>query len=278
MYAREGGFIDGIDRFDAQFFRISPREAQSLDPQQRLLLEVVWEAFEDAGQSADAIRGSDTGFFMGLSWHDYERNVIGMNPERLDAYAGMGNTQSIAVGRLAFVLGAHGPTMQLDTACSASLTAVHLACQSLRLEECRMVAAGGANLMISPLSTIFCSKIRALSPDSRCKTFDISADGYARGEGCGAVVLKRLSDAVSPFRRNAMPHGWSSPLTTGTTRMRGCSAVWRTTGRSGGGSADTPRSAEAPARFWASIGSGAARRRPSRNRPRACGGTTSCGS
>ena len=228
MYAREGGFIDGIDRFDAQFFRISPREAQSLDPQQRLLLEVVWEAFEDAGQSADAIRGSDTGFFMGLSWHDYERNVIGMNPERLDAYAGMGNTQSIAVGRLAFVLGAHGPTMQLDTACSASLTAVHLACQSLRLEECRMVAAGGANLMISPLSTIFCSKIRALSPDSRCKTFDISADGYARGEGCGAVVLKRLSDAVADgdhiravIRGSAINHdGPASGLTVPNRRSQ----------------------------------------------------------
>jgi len=228
MYAREGGFVDGIDRFDPQFFRISPREAMSLDPQQRLLLEVVWEAFEDAGQSADAIRGSDTGFFMGLSWHDYERNVIGMNPERLDAYAGMGNTQSIAVGRLAFVLGAHGPTMQVDTACSASLTAVHLACQSLRFREARMVAAGGANLMISPMSTIFCCTIRALSPESRCKTFDASADGYARGEGCGVVVLKRLSDAVADgdhiravIRGSAINHdGPSSGLTVPNRRAQ----------------------------------------------------------
>ncbi|MGI9628139.1 MAG: type I polyketide synthase, partial [Longimicrobiales bacterium] len=196
MYAREGGFIDDIGGFDPDFFRITRREAQSLDPQQRLLLEVVWNAFEDAGQSAERIRGSDTGFFMGLSWHDYERNVFGMNPDRLDAYAGMGNTPSIAAGRLAFVFGAHGPTMQVDTACSASLVAVHLACQSLRIGETRMAAAGGVNLMISPLSTVFCCKIKALSADSRCKTFDASADGYARGEGCGVVVLKRLSHAL----------------------------------------------------------------------------------
>ena len=197
MYVRKGGFVNKIDQFDPQFFRISPREATSLDPQQRLLLEVAWESLEDAGQSADAVRGSDTGFFIGLSWHDYERNAYGMNPVRLDAYSAMGNTQSIAVGRLAFVLGAHGPTVLLDTACSSSLVAVHAACQSLRLGETRMALAGGVNLMISPLSTIFCCKIKALAPDSRCKTFDAAADGYARGEGCGIVVLKRLSDAIA---------------------------------------------------------------------------------
>ncbi len=197
VYAREGGHVDGLDLFDPHFFRISPREALTLDPQQRLLLEVVWEALEDAGEPADAVRGSNTGFFVGLSWHDYERNAYGMNPERLDAYSAMGNTQSIAAGRLAFVLGAHGPTSLVDTACSASLVAVHTACQSLRNGEADMMVAGGVNLMISPLSTIFCCKIKALSADSRCKTFDASADGYARGEGCGMVVLKRLSDALA---------------------------------------------------------------------------------
>lgn len=221
MYAREGGFVDGIDQFDPKFFRISPREALTMDPQQRLLLEVVWEALEDAGQSADQVRGSDTGFFIGFSWHDYERNAYGMNPERLDAYSAMGNTQSIAVGRLAFVLGAHGPTILLDTACSSSLVSVHAACQSLRRGETRMALAGGVNLMISPLSTIFCCKIKALAPDSRCKTFDASADGYARGEGCGVVVLKRLDDAIADgdhiravIRGTAINHdGPSSGLT-----------------------------------------------------------------
>ncbi len=221
MYVREGGFVDDIDLFDPQFFRISPREAQTLDPQQRMLLEVVWEALEDAGESADRVRGSDTGFFMGLSWHDYERNAYGMNPERLDAYSAMGNTQSIAVGRLAFALGAHGPTTLLDTACSSSLVSVHAACQSLRSGETHMALAGGVNLMISPLSTIFCCKIKALAPDSRCKTYDAAADGYARGEGCGVVVLKRLSDALADgnhiravIRGTAINHdGPSSGLT-----------------------------------------------------------------
>jgi len=221
VYAREGGFIDGIDLFDPHFFRISPREALTLDPQQRLLLEVAWEALEDAGESADAVRGSNTGFFVGMSWHDYERNTYGMDPERLDAYSAMGNTQSIAVGRLAFVLGAHGPTSMVDTACSASLVAVHAACQSLRAGEADMVLAGGVNLMISPLSTIFCCKVKALSPDSRCKTFDAAADGYGRGEGCGLVVLKRLSDALADgnhiravIRGTAINHdGPSSGLT-----------------------------------------------------------------
>ncbi|MFK7967416.1 MAG: type I polyketide synthase, partial [Burkholderiaceae bacterium] len=197
MYTREAAFIDGMADFDPEFFRISPREALKLDPQQRLLLETCWEALEHAGQNPQGIRGSDTGFYMGLSWHDYERNAFGMDPNAIDAYSGMGNTPSIAVGRLAFTLGVHGPTAQVDTACSASLTAVHLACTALRRGEASMMLAGGVNLMISPLSTVFCSKIKALAPNGRCKTFDESADGYGRGEGCGVVVLKRLSDAVA---------------------------------------------------------------------------------
>ena len=197
MYVREGAFLGQVDQFDPQFFRISPREAISLDPQQRLLLEVVWESLENAGYASERLRGTQTGIYMGLSWHDYERDVFGVDGARLDAYAGMGNTPSIAVGRLAYFLGVHGPTMQLDTACSASLVSVHVACQALRAKECEMAIAGGVNLMISPLSTIFCCRIQALAPDNRCKTFDASANGYGRGEGCGAVVLKRLSDALA---------------------------------------------------------------------------------
>ena len=228
MYTSDGGFLSHIDQFDPQFFRISPREAVSLDPQQRLLLEVVWEALENAGLAADRLRGSRTGFFIGLSWHDYERELVGIDPLRLDSYAGLGNSQSIAVGRLAYVLGVHGPTTLVDTACSASLVAVHLACQSLRLGEADLVLAGGVNLMISPLSTIFCCKIRALSPTGRCHTFDAAADGYVRGEGGGVVVLKRWRDAIADgdnilalIRGSAINHdGPSSGLTVPNRRAQ----------------------------------------------------------
>ena len=221
MYTRQAGFIDGVADFEPEFFRISPREALKLDPQQRLLLEVCWEAIEHAGINPETLRGSMTGFYMGLSWHDYERNSYGMDAREIDAYSGMGNTPSIAVGRLAFTFGAHGPTAQVDTACSASLTSVHFACQALQRGDASMMLAGGVNLMISPLSTVFCSKIKALAPDGRCKTFDESADGYGRGEGCGVVVLKRLSDAVrdgdnvlAVIRGTAINHdGPSSGLT-----------------------------------------------------------------
>ncbi len=221
MATREAAFIEGAADFDAEFFRISPREARSMDPQQRLLLQVCWEALEHAGQNPDQVRNSQTGFFMGLSWHDYERNAFGLDAEQIDAYSGMGNTPSIAVGRLAFMLGAHGPTAQVDTACSASLTAVHLACRALQRREAGMMLAGGVNLMLSPLSTVFCSKIKALAPDGRCKTFDESANGYGRGEGCGVVVLKRLDDALANgdqvlavIRGSAINHdGPSSGLT-----------------------------------------------------------------
>jgi acyl transferase domain-containing protein len=165
---------------------------------------------------------------MGLCWHDYERSVFGGDPRRVDAYAGLGNTQSIAVGRLAYVLGVHGPTILVDTACSASLVTVHLACQSLRLRETDLVLAGGVNLMISPLSTIFCCKIRMLSPTNRCHTFDAAADGYTRGEGCGVVVLKRFRDAISDgdnilalIRGSAVNHnGPSSGLTVPNRRAQ----------------------------------------------------------
>ncbi|VBA62411.1 type I polyketide synthase [Mycobacterium attenuatum] len=195
IYATRGGFLSNIDHFDAEFFGISPREAESMDPQQRLLLEVTWETMEHAGITADALKGSQTGIFMGLSWRDYDRIAVGGRPENLDAYAGLGNTPSIAVGRIAHVLDLNGPVALIDTACSSSLVAVHQAVQSLRARQCHTAFAGGVNLVLSPFSTVFCCKIRALAPDGRCKTFDASADGYGRAEGCGVVLLKRLSDA-----------------------------------------------------------------------------------
>ncbi|ERT06737.1 beta-ketoacyl synthase, C-terminal domain protein, partial [Lyngbya aestuarii BL J] len=197
MYTRYGGFIDAVDQFEPQFFGISPREAISLDPQQRLLLEVSYTALENAGQSPENIRGSQTGVFIGISFDDYSRrNINSGDLTRIDAFSSLGNTRSIAAGRISYVLGLNGPTLQLDTTCSSSLLAVHLASQSLRNKECNLALAGGVNLMLSPEGTIGFCKLKALAADGRCKTFDAKADGYSRGEGCGIVILKRLSDAI----------------------------------------------------------------------------------
>ena len=198
MYTRYGGFLDEVDRFDPQFFGISPREAMGMDPQQRLLLEVSWEALEVAGLAPEQLQGSQTGVFAGICFEDYSRFSLNSgDTTRIDAYSSLGNTRSIAAGRLAYVLGLTGPALFLDTTCSSSLLGVHLACQSLRLKECNLALAGGVNLMLSPEASIGFSKLKALAADGRCKTFDAAADGYARGEGCGIVVLKRLSDAVA---------------------------------------------------------------------------------
>lgn len=198
MYAKFGGFLDEVNRFDAQFFGISPREAVTLDPQQRLLLEVAWEALEHSAIAADKLKGSSTGVFVGLCMNDYSQLSFN-NGDRtqIDAYNTLSMLRSMAAGRLAYTLGFHGSAMQLDTACSSSLLAIHLACQSLRTGECNMALAGGVNLILSPEASIGLSKLKALSQDGRCKTFDASADGYGRGEGCGIVVLKRLSDAIA---------------------------------------------------------------------------------
>ncbi|MEO0987319.1 MAG: type I polyketide synthase, partial [Cyanobacteria bacterium J06639_14] len=198
MYTRHAGFIDRVDQFDPQFFGISPREAHSLDPQQRLLLEVGYTALENAGQPPFDLRGTRTGVFVGVSFDDYAQlSVRSGDLTRIDAYSSLGNTRSIAAGRLSYTFGFQGPTMQLDTTCSSSLLAIHLACQSLRSGESNLALAGGVNLMLSPEPTIGFCKLKALAPDGRCKTFDAAADGYGRGEGCGIVVLKRLSDAIA---------------------------------------------------------------------------------
>ncbi|NEP60017.1 MAG: polyketide synthase, partial [Symploca sp. SIO2G7] len=199
VYTKTGGFLDNVDQFDPQFFGISPKEALSLDPQQRLLLEVSWEALEHAGQASQKLSDSLTGIFIGITNLEYGR-LRSANPnqdKQLSLYDATGSGLCSASGRLSFVLGLQGPSMSIDTACSSSLVAIHLACQSLRTQECNLAMAGGVHLNLSPEPTICLSRAKALSPDGRCKTFDASADGFSKGEGCGVVILKRLSDAIA---------------------------------------------------------------------------------
>jgi len=198
MSTRNGGFLDRVDRFDAGFFGISPREATSLDPQQRLLLEVAWEALERAGQAPDRLAADRTGAFVGIGQMDYAQLLLAhADPRRIDVHAATGNGFCFASGRLSYALGLRGPNMAIDTACSSSLVSVHMACQSLRARECDLALAGGVQLMLSPQPFVGLTKLGALSPDGRCKTFDAAADGYGRGEGCGIIVCKRLSDALA---------------------------------------------------------------------------------
>ena len=194
---RCGGFLSRIDGFDPNLFGISPREALSMDPQQRLVLEVAWEALENAGLAPDALGGSATGVFVGICNNDYYQRLAELGPATIDAYRASGNAGSVASGRISYVLGLQGPSVSVDTACSSSLVAVHLACQSLRLGESRVALAGGVNVICPPETTIALSRAHMLAPDGRCKAFDASADGFVRGEGCGMVVLKRLSDALA---------------------------------------------------------------------------------
>ena len=194
MYCRKGGFIDDIDLFDATLFEISPREANHMDPQQRLLLETTWEAFENAGVAPEKIKDSKTGVFVGITSTEYGNRLIA-DVNQIDPYSITGNTSNTAAGRLSYFYGLHGPAMAVDTACSSSLVAVHLACQSLRSGESRMALAAGVNLILDPMGTIAASRARMLAADGKCKTFDASADGYVRSEGCGVVILKPLLDA-----------------------------------------------------------------------------------
>ena len=197
MYTDRGGFLsEPVDGFDADFFGITPREANGLDPQQRLLLEVAWESLEHAGIAPDSLTGSSTGVFVGMGTNDYSNlQVRAGDPRVIDTYYGTGVAPCVAAGRLSYVLGLSGPALALDTACSSSLVATSLAVESLRSGSCDMALAGGINLMLEPQAMIFLCQFRALSPTGRCHTFDAAADGYVRGEGCGLLVLKRLSDA-----------------------------------------------------------------------------------
>ena len=195
MTTKWGGFVDDVAGFDADFFGITPREAEAMDPQQRMLLEVAWEALEHAGLPTDSLSGTRTAAMMGLSAWDYTIVNLERRAE-IDAYMSTGNPHSAAVGRISYLLGLRGPAVAVDTACSSSLVALHLACQSLRLRESDVALAGGVQLMLSPFTSIALSKWSALSPTGRCKTFDALADGFVRSEGCGVVVLKRLADAT----------------------------------------------------------------------------------
>jgi acyl-CoA synthetase (AMP-forming)/AMP-acid ligase II/3-oxoacyl-(acyl-carrier-protein) synthase/acyl carrier protein len=192
---RSGGFLDEIDRFDAEFFGISPKEAAQIDPQHRLLLEVAWEALEHAGIAPSSLAGTRTGVFVGISSNDYSRLQAG-RPSLQTAYAATGNAQSMAASRISYVLDLQGPNWAVDTACSSSLVALHQACQSLRAGECNTALVGGVNLILDPTPTVAFSQSGMMSPDGRCKAFSAAADGYGRAEGCGVVVVRPLADAL----------------------------------------------------------------------------------
>ena len=197
---RFGAFIEGIDLFDASFFRISPVEAQLLDPQQRLMLETSWQALEDAGIDPERLKGSRTGVYIGISNMDYRFINLDSSQTAEPAaslYAVSGTSLNTAAGRVAFALGFEGPAMAVDTACSSSLVAIHQAVSALQRGEADMILAGGVQVILSGRLTELRANARMLSPDGQCKAFDASANGFVRGEGCGIVVLKRLSDAES---------------------------------------------------------------------------------
>lgn len=191
----QGGFLRDIDRFDASFFGIPAREAESLDPQQRLLLESAWHALEDAAIDPKSLKGTRTGVYIGITNSDYSRLLERGGLNQLDAYFGSGTSLNVAAGRISYLLGLCGPAMAVDTACSSSLVSLHLAIRSLRSGETDRALAGGVNVIASPECSVAISRAHMLSPDGRCKTFSADANGFVRAEGCGVLVLKRLSDA-----------------------------------------------------------------------------------
>jgi acyl transferase domain-containing protein/acyl carrier protein len=200
MVTRWGGFLEGVDQFDADFFGISPQEAVSMDPQHRILMQLTWEALEHAAISPQSLRGSQTGLSVGVSTADYSHLQM-HQPAGLDGYLGTGTSPCILANRLSYFFDFHGPSMAVDTACSSSLVAVHQACHNLLSGETSLAIAAGVNLLLWPWLSVSFSRAGFLSPDGRCKAFDAGADGYVRSEGAGVVVLKRLEDAVAAGNR-----------------------------------------------------------------------------
>jgi acyl transferase domain-containing protein/acyl carrier protein len=196
MNARRGGLLEMIDHFDPGFFGIAPREAIQMDPQQRLALELAWEALEDAGIRPGNLRGSPTGVFVGVMWHDYE-TLARKAGEEITLHTGTGQAFSIVANRISYWLGLHGPSIAVDTACSSSLVSVHLACRSLQSGDATLAIAGGVNLIMDPETTVALSKFGGLSGTSQSRAFDSHANGYVRGEGGGLVVLKSLTRALA---------------------------------------------------------------------------------
>ncbi|SDH33356.1 6-methylsalicylic acid synthase [Lentzea fradiae] len=190
-----GGFLGDVEGFDSAFFGLTPREAELMDPQQRLLLEVAWEALEHAGIAPRSLAGGDTGVFVGVGSDDYGRRMLEDLPT-IEAWTGIGSAMCAAANRISYALDLHGPSLAVDTACSASLVATHLACQALAAAECGIALVGGVNLIIGPGLTLTLDAAGATAPDGRCKPFDADADGYGRGEGGGVLVLKLLEHAL----------------------------------------------------------------------------------
>jgi long-subunit acyl-CoA synthetase (AMP-forming)/3-oxoacyl-(acyl-carrier-protein) synthase len=230
MNTRWGGFVADLDKFDARFFRIAPKEARGMDPQHRLFLETVWAALEDAGQRPSQLAGRDVGVFAGLATCDYAEVLRAASPEvGIHAYSGV--SPSVLANRVSYLLGVHGPSETVDTACSSALVAIHRARLALLRGECELAVAGGVNALITPEFFISFSRAGMLSPDGRCHSFSSAANGYVRGEGVGVVVLKPLGAAradgdhvYAVIRGSAVNHGgrassFTAPNPTAQARL-----------------------------------------------------------
>ena len=221
MNSKWGSFLDDVDRFDPEFFRISPREAAFVDPQQRLVLELGWEVLEDAGIVPATLAGSKLGVFVGAIWDDYARLVYRDAVDSSTQHTAPGVQRGVIANRLSHFLGATGPSLVVDTGQSSSLVAVHLACESLRTGESETAIAGGVNLSLLADTSVISAKWGGFSPDGRCYTFDARANGYVRGEGGGAVLLKPLARAIADgdrvycvIRGSAVNNGGAGSMST----------------------------------------------------------------